>query len=54
MKESIRTLQGLPSVQNGFEARHINENRAKFTPMSRWHMSRKPYTSGGCPTNERR
>lgn len=54
MKESARKIQGLPSVTRGYTSTYIKEGFVRFSPMSRWHMSRKPYTCGGAPLGERR
>ena len=51
MKETIDKFHGLPVVQNGYTATHINEYKAmkNIKPMSQWHFKRKPYTGGDAP-----
>lgn len=51
MKETIDKFKGLPTVENGFTAAHINVYTARhgMRAMSKWHFKRKPYSIGGAP-----
>lgn len=52
MKETIRKIQGLPSTPRGFTSTFIKEGFVKFSPMTKWHGKRKPYSVGGAPLSE--